>query len=232
MVFHYGSLLTGSIAPDFLYFIKMNGNEDFGHSLAGIFLFDLPISYLLAITFHAWVRNLFLKHLPCTRKKYAGYQSFDFEYYLKQKWLIFFISAFLGAVSHIGWDKFCTPDGLIFYLTPSFFNQPFLLAGELFPLYTLIEYAGSALGLGFLVLLAVRANKPALQRPGSPKRAKWVFWLSLLIITLCFTGLKFAFDPGISQMSHIILIITSAACYAVGFVSALYTWLSVPSANR
>jgi len=226
-------LIAGSMAPDFLYFIKMDGSEDFGHTLAGIFLFDLPISYLLALSFHRWVRNPLLVHLPAPlNRKYAGYLAFDFVRTLQRNWFVFPLSVILGAVSHIGWDQFCNPGGWIYYAAPAFFNQYVSLAGSSLRVYVLIERIGSGLGLLFLLWAALRAGRPAAGTSTASVRSKTVYWLSLLVTTLFFTGLKFSFDSHIDQISHIVLIVTSAFCYATGFVTALYAWLTSPPAYQ
>lgn len=221
------------MAPDFLYFIKMDGSEDFGHTLPGILLFDLPVSFLLALAFHRWVRNPFLVHLPAPLDgKYAGHLSFDFARYLVKNPFLFILSASLGTVSHLVWDNFCSPRGWIFYAAPYFFNQYIALAGGPLRLYVLIERIGSVLGLVLLVFAAIRASRPAAGAPAASSRSKGVYWLSLLVATLLFTGLKFSIDSRIDQLGHIVLILTSAACYAVGFVTALYAWLAGPPARK
>ncbi len=231
--FSITGLVAGSLAPDFLYFIEMDGGADFGHTLAGIFLFDLPVSYLLAICFHRWVRNPLLVHLPAPLdRKYAGYLAFDFVRTLQRNWFVFPLSVILGAVSHVGWDYFCNPRGWIYYAAPAFFSQYVSLAGSSLRVYVLIERIGSGLGLLFLLFAAIRAGKPANRVPVVSAWSKMVYWLTLLVATLFFTGLKFSLDPHIHQLSHIVLIVTSAFCYAVGFVAALYAWLTSPPAYQ
>ncbi len=224
-------LVAGSLAPDFLYFIEMDGSADFGHTLAGIFGFDLPMSYLLAISFHRWIRNPLLVHLPAPlSRKYAGYLTFDFVRTLQRNWSVFPLSVILGAVSHVGWDHFCNPGGWIYYAAPAFFSQYVSLAGSSLRVYVLIERIGSGLGLLFLLFAAIRAGKPAGRVPIVSAWSKMAYWLSLLVATLFFTGLKFSFDPHIQQLSHVVLVVTSAFCYAVGLVTALYAWLAGPAA--
>ena len=219
-------LVAGSLAPDFLYFIKMDGSADFGHTLAGIFGFDLPISYLLAFAFHRWVRNPLLVHLPAPLdRKYAGYQAFDFAGRLKKNWFVFPLSVLLGAGSHIGWDYFGDPRGWTYYAAPGFFSQYVSVAGVRLRVYLLIERIGSGLGLLFLGWAALRTGRPAVGTAPVSARSKAVYWLSLLVTTLVFAGLRFPFDPDIHQLSQVVLVVTSAFCYAVGFVAALYARL-------
>lgn len=226
-------LIAGSIAPDFLYFIKMDGSEDFGHTVAGILGFDLPVSYLLAIAFHRWVRNPFLVHLPAPLdRKFAGYLAFEFVTILQKNWLIFPFSVLLGTFSHIGWDYFCDPRGWIYYAAPGFFSQYVFIAGVHLRVYLLIERIGSGLGLLFVMGAALRAARPAVVISPALVRPKVVYWLSLLIITLAFTGLRLPFDHDTHQLGQVVLVITSAFCYAVGFVAAVYAWLSGPLTCR
>ena len=225
-------LAIGSMAPDFLYFIKMDGSEDFGHTLTGIFIFDLPISYLLAIAFHRWVRNPLLVHLPAPLdRKYAGYLAFDFGHTLKANGFVFPLSVLLGAFSHIGWDYFCDPRGWTYYAAPGFFGQYVSVAGFRLRVYLLMERIGSVVGLLFLGWATLRAVRPAADISPASARSKGVYWLSLLVTTLVFTSLRFPFDHHTHQLGQVVLILTSAFCYAVGFVAALYAWLAGANAR-
>lgn len=218
-------LVAGSLAPDFLYFIKMDGSEDFGHTLAGVFGFDLPVSYLLAYAFHRWVRNPLLAHLPAPFDgRYAGYRAFDFAQVLRKHWFVFPLSALLGAGSHIGWDYFGDPRGWTYYAAPDFFGRYVTVAGVRLRAYLLIERIGSGLGLLFLLGAALQTDRPAAGVRLASARSKAVYWLGLLVTTLVFAGLRFPFDPDVHQLSQVILIVTSAFCYAAGFVTALYAW--------
>ena len=225
--FSVTGLVVGSMTPDFLYFIKMDGSEDFGHTLAGIFLFDLPVSYLLAIAFHRWVRNPFLVHLPAPLdRNYAGYLAFDFGRTLKVNWFVFPLSVLLGAFSHIGWDYCCDPRGWLYYTAPGFFSQYVSVAGIRLRVYLLIERIGSVVGLLLLGWAARRGVRPAAGMSPASARSKGVYWLGLLVSTLVFTGLRLPFDHDIHQLGQVVLVMTSAFCYAMGLVTALYTWLA------
>ena len=226
-------LAVGSMAPDFLYFIKMDGGEDFGHTLAGIFLFDLPVSYLLALAFHRWVRNPLLVHLPAPLdRKYAGYLAFDFGRTLGANWFVFPLSVLLGAFSHIAWDYFGDPRGWVYYAAPGFFGQYVSVAGFRLRLYLLMERTGSVAGLLFLGWAALRAVRPAAGVPPASARSKGVYWLGILVSTGVFTGLRLPLDPDTHQLSQVVLILTSAFCYAVGLVAALYAWFAGTRAYR
>jgi hypothetical protein len=151
--------------------------------------------------------------------------AFDFVPALQKNWFIFPLSVILGAFSHIGWDYFCDPRGWVFYAAPTFFKQYVSVAGIQLRVYLLIERIGSGLGLLFLLWAALLVGRPAASIHPASARSKGGYWLSLLVTTVVFTGLKFSFDPDIHRLSHVVLIVTSAFCYAVGFVAALYAWL-------
>lgn len=49
-VLSISSLAIGSMAPDFEYFIRMTLYGHYGHTLIGIFIFDIPLGLILYIT--------------------------------------------------------------------------------------------------------------------------------------------------------------------------------------
>lgn len=48
-VLSISSLAIGSMAPDFEYFIRMTLYGYYGHTLIGIFIFDIPLGLILYI---------------------------------------------------------------------------------------------------------------------------------------------------------------------------------------
>lgn len=221
--FSVNGLVIGSMAPDFLYFFKMDGNADFGHTLAGIFLYDLPISFLIAITFHLWVRNILIMHLPSPLdKKYFKFLSFNFIHFLRKKWLSFTISVLIGVLSHLFWDSLFTPQGWIYYQAPSLFSKHFTIAERTLPLYILIERLESVFGLIYVIWIVLQQQKfsftPEVALSWQPKI---YYWGSLLIFTFIISGLKLWVDPSVYGLGSKIVIFSSAFLLALIFTTTL-----------
>ena len=110
-------LVIGSITPDFGYFVQLKALRGYGHSLHGIFWFDLPIAILLSFLFHEIIRNPLIQNSPSfLQKKLSRYLGFQWKNFFKQNIFSVIVSIIIGAFSHILWDSFTHVDG---YFTQS-----------------------------------------------------------------------------------------------------------------
>lgn len=101
------ALIMGSMAPDFEYFLKMRMSGVHGHTLSGIFYFDLPLTLALLFVFHLTVRDPLIRNLPTPfQKRFQPLLGFNWLNYVKHKWYVILYSALIGIASHIFWDSF------------------------------------------------------------------------------------------------------------------------------
>ncbi|MFD2999442.1 DUF4184 family protein [Pontibacter toksunensis] len=215
-------LVVGSIAPDFVYFLKMGGSADFGHTLAGIFILDIPLSFFIALAFHLWARNVLILHFPAPLdKKYSDFLPYDFLSYLKRHWFLFLVSSVAGILSHLFWDDFTKPDGFVYYISPSFFSQKIHIGPVVTPLHMLIERAGSVLGLLFLIWVIWRKKQPSLTFTPFSLRRKVVFWLSLFVSAAIVTAVKLLLDKEGDSISYYVVVLTSAGVLSLAFVTIM-----------
>lgn len=159
------ALVIGCFAPDFAYFIYLAPHGTFGHSLAGIFILDLPASLLALWLFHAFAKQPLLFFLPSgfrRRLKDGGATAFSF--WPLSRFGIVLFSILVGIATHIAWDFF-THDYDWPYRHWEFLRRPVHLpiAGPM-KMDKLLEYGSSVVGL---VVLAVwlwhwyRTTQPA-----------------------------------------------------------------------
>jgi hypothetical protein len=201
--FSLTGLVIGSMSPDMMYFLQMSGEEDYGHTLAGIFVFDIPVTLLLTIVFHLWIRNTLLLYLPAPfNRKFAKYMHHNIFIYLRKKWYLVVISAFIGAVTHILWDYTGYPQGWVYELAPDFFGKTLHVGPIQLPMYLFIEYAGSVLGLLFIgwAFLQEKGEEPVRRVSAT---AKIVFWLCIVFFTVAVIAVKLYVNPrdyGIGSM--------------------------------
>src|SRR6187549_1453109 len=105
-------LIVGSVTPDFEYFFKMSVSGEHSHTIPGLFYFDLPVGFFLALVFHEVVKKRFIRNLPSglqTRLQPLG--SIDFVQYIRSNTFVFIFSVLLGSASHILWDAFTHYNG-------------------------------------------------------------------------------------------------------------------------
>ena len=112
-------LVVGSIAPDFAYFIRMDTQSLYGHTIHGLFLFDLPMGLLIAIAYHQLVRNSLTDYSPgWIRSRIIPYKSFDWLQYLSLNRIVVIISVLFGSATHLFWDSFTHGDGYFVNIFP------------------------------------------------------------------------------------------------------------------
>jgi hypothetical protein len=163
--------------------------------LPGLFVFDIPVTLLLTLIFHLWIRNLLIVYLPAPfNRKFAKYLPQQVVPYLRRKWYLVAFSGLVGAVSHIFWDLLGTPRGWLYHQAPDFFGGQLTIGLWTAKIYLIIEYGGSLIGLLFIAALFVREKG---ERPVQEISLwyKLLFWLSIVVITGLVMWLKVIIDP-------------------------------------
>jgi Domain of unknown function (DUF4184) len=101
------ALAAGSMAPDFEYFIRMKMQQVHGHTLSGIFYFDLPLTIALCFLFHWTIRDALITYSPFPIKAHLkSFYGFDFNKRFRRSWFVIIYSALIGICSHLFWDNF------------------------------------------------------------------------------------------------------------------------------
>jgi hypothetical protein len=104
------ALVIGCMAPDFEYFLHSAPEGGFGHTLAGVFLFDLPAAFIALWLFHVYAKDPLYTWLPASvqRRIRLGPPALPIRN-LAQLALVL-LSILIGVATHILWDSFTHPD--------------------------------------------------------------------------------------------------------------------------
>ncbi|MFD2513762.1 DUF4184 family protein [Pontibacter locisalis] len=176
--FSLTGLVTGSIAPDFGYFLSFLFEIRISsHDLRDIYTFNLPVTILLAVLFHGFVRDNSIKYLPpFLKKKALPAKGVHWFRYLRQHWFIFLLSATIGILSHLFWDSFTHYDGYFVSKVP-WLLKPVEAFGITLPISRVIQHASTLVGL-IVILLYV------LFLPSYPVTAShnWAGYWALVLI--------------------------------------------------
>lgn len=175
-------LIIGSMSPDFEYFIKMRMEKVHGHSVPGLFYFDLPLTIILCFIFHLLVRDALIQHLPASiRKNFILYQGLDWIKWVKRYWFVLIYSALIGIFSHIFWDAFTHTNGFFVRHIP-------LLQGSTVIFDVLIRKADFlqtlSSVLGAMIILTVLIAPKQEQFDLSNMKHTIKYWSSVLVVTL------------------------------------------------
>ncbi|MDO1446593.1 DUF4184 family protein [Rhodocytophaga aerolata] len=204
--FSLTGLVIGSMSPDLLYFFQMSGEEDYGHTFPGIFVFDLPATLLLTLIFHLWIRNTLILYLPSPlNRKFAKYLPQNIFLFLRKNWHIVLFSAFIGAISHLLWDEAGNTQGWVYKQAPDFFGKELAIGPFNYQIYVYIEYIGSLVGL--LAIGWVLFNEPGENSlPPISAQAKFGFWFSVLFFTGAVIILKQSIENHTYSMGSLFVI--------------------------
>ncbi|MER6205172.1 DUF4184 family protein [Streptomyces sp. NPDC001642] len=182
-------LVAGSFAPDMTYYAAsaVPGAMEFGevtHSFPGVFTVDVAITWT-TVALWLLLREPLVALLPRTRQPRpatllrCGTPRARATPSLAVRW---YVSAVLGALTHIVWDAFTHHDRWGVRLFPTLDRE---LAGR--PLYSFLQYGTSAIGALLITAFVVRALRrvPAAEPVGVPLLSARDRWAAGLFLTAC-----------------------------------------------
>lgn len=185
-------LVAGTFAPDMTYFAAsaLSGAMEFGtftHSLPGVFTVDVLIAWTL-VGLWLLLREPLVALLPRARQSApatllrCGTPRARLSPALAARW---YISAALGALTHVVWDAFTHHDRWGLRIFPALDRT---VAG--FPLYWYLQYGSSAVAALAIAAFCVRALRrlPVATAPmGVPALSLRDRWWALAVIGGCVT---------------------------------------------
>lgn len=199
-------LVVGSMVPDFEYFIRMDVLGIYGHSLAGLFWFDLPLGLLLCFIYHDLVRNPLLANLPFIfRSRLEQYSDFNWDQSFRRRIAIVIISVLVGSATHLFWDGFTHRYG--FFARHSNYLLHTVRLGSLhISRYGLLQHGSSIVG-GIIVLVAT-LSIPAQSPRG---RIQPSFWIVFGLIAASVTAYRIATGLDVTDYIRVIINLISAS---------------------
>ncbi|MFF3905365.1 DUF4184 family protein [Streptomyces sp. NPDC001848] len=184
-------LVAGSFAPDMTYFAAsvVSGGMEFGtvtHSFSGVFTVDVLIAWALVWVWLVVREPLVALLSPVAQGRVAalvrcGTPLREVTFALVARW---YVSAALGALTHVVWDAFTHVGRWGVRLVPGLARP---MAGT--PLYTYLQYGSSAVAavvIAVFVAVALRrtpAGSPAV--PAVPVLTWADRWLAAAVIGGC-----------------------------------------------
>jgi hypothetical protein len=182
-------LIVGSITPDYEYFFRMEMVGDYGHTIAGVFWFDLPMGFLLAYFFHVFVKKALILNLPnFLKQRLFVFHDFDwFAYFLKNKRVVI-ISLLIGIFSHVFWDAFTHHDGY-FVSVFTFLNHDFIVMNNTISVYNFLQHLSGLIG-AIILLLAILKLPLNQENQAKINYKYWIVFTVLVLLIIAFRFLK------------------------------------------
>ncbi|MET9733658.1 DUF4184 family protein [Streptomyces sp. NPDC006458] len=186
------ALIAGSFSPDLTYYAAsaLSGAMRFGdvtHSFPGVFTVDVLISWGL-VGLWLLVREPLVALLPRRRQLRTatllrcGAPRARLRASTAAWW---YVSAAVGALTHVVWDAFTHLDRWGMRLFPVLGQE---VAGS--PLYWYLQYGGSAVAAAVILVFVVRARRrvPAAEPAGVPSLSARDRWAAGVLIGGCALG--------------------------------------------
>jgi hypothetical protein len=197
-------LIVGSMSPDFEYFFKMSVDSLHSHSREGLLYFNLPVTLVLSLIFHQFVKTNLIQNLPLFfQKRLQEMLQFRFLPYLRSKWGIFLYSSLIGAASHLFWDSFTHNNRFFTRLFSSVYQSSSVqFDGISYPLFYALQQVSTAIGMT-VVLLYIFLKKPVeccdLITP------KISYWLTVLGVAIVVLRLRFFIHPSDYNLGNVVV---------------------------
>lgn len=105
----FSAVVVGCFAPDFEYFLRLTPEGRFGHTLPGLFAFDLPLGLVILCLFHLYAKEPLWEWLPESFRERVrlGPRALPVEGF--GQFVLLSVSILAGATTHILWDSFTHP---------------------------------------------------------------------------------------------------------------------------
>ena len=164
--FSLSALVVGSMSPDFIYILKLHPQIGYTHTIAGLFTFCLPASWVVLWLYHWVLKQPLASIVPgilppaepsrpnSGRLKHFGLVS---------------ASILLGACTHIVWDGFTHETGWMVAFWPALNRTALDLGFDQVSLARLLHHVSSLIGGAWLVWVIKRhlARTWNLDAPGA-----------------------------------------------------------------
>jgi len=194
------AVVVGCLAPDFEYFVPFAHHGAVGHTLGGVFEFDLPLSLAVLWLFHRYAMEPLGACLPEGARDRFASSSHALHMDSVSRFALTVFSILIGITTHILWDGFThrgywISDRLHFLYTevrlPVFGPRPW---------YGILQYLSSAFGIVVILLWYIqwyRKTRPVHSKQDGLTRNRIV--LAILFLFAVASGFGRAAASGIPQ---------------------------------
>lgn len=216
-------VVLGCMAPDFEYFLRMRMQGEFGHHIAGIFLFNLPVSILVALVFHQVIRDEMIGHSPWfLKKRVLIFQNLDWFGYLKNHYLMVIISILFGIFTHLVWDAFTHQTGF-FVQKLVVLQNTISIADFNIPLYKIFQHLSSSLGLMIIAIYFFKLPFYTSIQTNNERKTVWMYWGVILVLLGCLLGLWSIFNSDLKfSLVHVLVAAIACSFWSILIVSLFF----------
>jgi hypothetical protein len=192
--FPLSALIIGSMMPDFEFFLRLSSDRVIGHTIPGIFLFCLPVGFIVLLLFHIVIKKPVISLLPQSHhSRIFSVIGSEFRFFPLKQFIKIILALLIGIVSHLFLDSL-THDNSFFtsqipLLSLSILTTPFGSLRVYFLLQQILSF------IGFLLItrwyfIWYRSSTPTILLPTPLRRnQKSKVLLCMILLTLITTSI-------------------------------------------
>ena len=206
-------LVIGSVVPDLEFYFQLKLNENIGHTIPGILLFDLPIAFLVSLIFHCLVKKPLYQASPSwIQSRMVKYLDFDWINALRTNGSTILISILLGIFTHLLLDGITHFDGWVVNLVP-FLSANLGFNATVLPVYDALQYGLSLIGLNMVIRALINLKKETVSRAVASSKIR--FWLLTALGAGLAVLFRSYFYPEFISFWDVFMMAVGASCYGV-----------------
>ncbi len=140
------ALVIGTFAPDLEFFLRFAPKGPFGHTPRGLFLFCLPVGFIVFWAFQEIVKEPLAALMPQSVRRKISAAPYPLSLRHPMQLVLVLVSIFVGALTHLLWDSFTHADRWPAH------HWPFLTQAFTFPVvgvvhcYKFLQYFSTVFG--------------------------------------------------------------------------------------
>ena len=151
----WSALVVGAMSPDFEYFLRMSPQDRYGHTLAGVFFFTLPVGLITLWLFHAYVKAPFVELMPDRLERRLAPCAGKFRFGGASRFVLIVASLLVGIATHLIWDSFTHGNTWTTRHWAALGDRVQVLDIGFVPLYKLLQQVSTVVGLAILLVWLV-----------------------------------------------------------------------------
>ena len=177
------ALVVGCLSPDFEYFLRLAANGSAGHTLAGLFWLDLPLSLAVLFLWHRYAAHAVQAVAPGLFP--IQHRSLSWSPLcasVKQHALVCF-AVLIGAATHLLWDSFTHPTFWAYHHLPLLRKTLSLGSLGALPVYKTLQHGSTLLGMTVLgaMWLQWRSSHAQEKSPALEPVGWWMIGLATVL---------------------------------------------------
>lgn len=140
------ALIIGSMMPDFEFFLRFSSDRVIGHTFPGIFLFCLPVGFIILFLFHKVIKKPVMSLLPQSHRSRISIVGTEFRFFPLNQFIKIVLALLIGILSHLLFDSLTHENSFftshIPLLSLSILTTPFGSLRVYFILQQLLSFIG------------------------------------------------------------------------------------------